>query len=448
MGAAGRAVEVVAGLAGALLSWAPFGVSLLRSLAEGGGARERVAAALRTWDPPPDGAPPPRPGGGSRTVFVIAGEPSGDRLAAAVAEALRRRNPGLRVRGYGGERLRAAGASLDEDLAADAVMGVSAVLRAAPRFVGLYARYLRVLDEQRPDAVLLVDYPGLNLRAARAARRRGIPVIWYVVPQIWAWAPWRARRVARAADEILAILPFERAFYASQGETCRYVGYPVFEDRDREGVDAPLALRLREGGRPVLAILPGSRRSEVEKNLPLLAAAAVRLRGRVPGLRPVVACAAPRLRASVDGALAEAGAAADVEILDGGAPTLLSVARAAACVSGTVTMECVHAGVPAVVVYGVGPFRLAILRRLVTVPRIAMANLLAGEDVFPERVGSSADADSLATDLEPLLVEGPRRAQVVASLSALRDRLRTPGTAERVAAVVEARMGEAAGRTA
>jgi lipid-A-disaccharide synthase len=314
-------------------------------------------------------------------------------------------------------------------------MGFFAVVRAAPRIVGLYARYLRILDEERPDAVLLVDYPGFNLRAAQAARRRGIPVIWYVVPQIWAWAPWRSRRVGRAATELCVVLPFERAFYADRGIAARFVGYPLFEALDRDPPDAALAARLREGGRPVLAILPGSRRQEIEGNLaPLLRAAGI-LRRRMPEVRPVIACAGPALRPLVDARVREAGF--DVEVLDGGARTLLAAARAALCVSGTITMECVHAGVPAVVVYRLSAPKRLLLPVVLTVPRFGLANLLAGKAVYPEHADPDGEAEAVAAELEERLRDGPAREACLREVAALRARVAVTGVPERVAAAVE-----------
>ncbi|MCK6479790.1 MAG: lipid-A-disaccharide synthase [Planctomycetes bacterium] len=443
MGAAGRAGEVARGVAGALLSFLPFGANLLRSLATAGAERRRVIEALARWDPPPPAPSPPGPPRGGR-LLVIAGEPSGDRIAAGAVAALLRRHPGVAVRGYGGARLAAAGARLDHDLAADAVMGVGAVLRSAPRFVGLYARLLRLLDGERPDALLLVDYPGFNLRAAEAARRRGIPVVWFVAPQIWAWAPWRAARIGRAATDLCVILPFERAFYADRGiPGARYVGYPVADAGDREPADGPLLGRLRSGPGPVLALLPGSRRQEVAGNLPAMLRAAALLRSRRPDLRPVLACAGPRLRPLVDAAVARA--ALPVEVLDGKARTLLEASRAALAVSGTVTMECLQAGVPTVVAYRVSALGRAAMPHLLTVPRFTLANLLAGEPIFPEHADPEGDVEAMAGELHALLDEGPERARVLSSVERIRARLSTTGTYERVAAVIEAHLPAAGG---
>jgi len=438
LGRTARAAEIAGTLGATLLSSVPFALSLGRSLFTARAERRRVTGALGRWDPPP----PPAAAAGAPLrgrLFVVAWEPSGDRIAAEAVEALRRRQPGIEVRGFGGRHMAAAGVRLDHDLAADAVMGFFAVVKAAPRIVSLYRAYLRILDEERPDAVLLVDYPGFNIRAAQAARRRGIPVVWFVVPQIWAWAPWRARRIARAATDLCVILPFERAFYADRGIPVRYVGYPLFEGLDREGTDAAVAARLREGGRPVLAVLPGSRRQEIEKNLaPLLRSVAI-LRKSMPEVRPVIACAGPRLRPRIDALVRESGL--DVEVLDGHARTLLSAARAAVCVSGTVTMECVHAGVPAVIVYRVSPVGRMFMPILLTIPWFGLANLLAGKVVYPEHSHPDRDAEAVAAELEERLRDGPVRAACLAEVGALRARVAVTGVTDRVAAVLEERMG-------
>ena len=440
MGRIARAFETAGTLAATLGAAIPFSLSLGRSLFTARAERRRVLEALRRWDGPPP--PPPDPPAGLRgRVFVVAGEPSGDRLAAGVVRALRRRDPGVEVRGFGGAELAAAGARLDHDLASDAVMGFFAVVAAAPRIVRLWNRYLRILDEERPDAVLLVDYPGFNIRAANAARARGIPVAWYVVPSAWAWAPWRARRIGRAATDPCVVLPFERAFYADRGIAVRYVGYPVFEALDAEGTDSALASRLREGGRPVLALLPGSRRQEIRKNLDPMLAALARLVRTTPDVRPVIACALPRLRPAIEEGVRASGLS--VEILDGNARTLLSVARAALCVSGTVTMECVHARVPAVVVYSVAPLNRALMPVILTAPWFGLANLLAAEVVQPEHANPAGEIDAIAREVEERLREGPARDACLAKVEALRARVATTGVADRVAAVLEARMGAA-----
>ncbi|MHC4822242.1 MAG: lipid-A-disaccharide synthase [Planctomycetota bacterium] len=433
----GRTFEVAAGLVAALFSWVPFLLNLVRSLFTIGAERRRVAAALGKWGAAPESPPKVDTADKPWTVFVIAGEASGDRLAASVVKRLKRRHKGVRVRGFGGPRMAEAGCELDEDLVSDAVMGVTAVLAQAPRFVSLFARYLRILDEERPDAVLMVDYPGFNFRAGSAARRRGVPVTWYVLPQIWAWAPWRAGRVAAAADHRLAILPFEPEFYADRGIETSFAGYPLFADRDREPVNGRLATLLHSAPGPLVAVLPGSRRKEVRDNLPGLLVILERLRERMPHLRAVIASASPKVHAVIEEMLPEG---ADVSVVDGGAHTVLSEARVALCVSGTVTMDCVHADVPAVVAYRIGALSRVLKPLLVTSPHIAMANLLAGEEIYPETHDPVGDADRMAAHLESCMRDGDERDRIVAATEKIRRRL----TEQHAASLVTAALAQSA----
>jgi len=445
MGAAGRALEVAGGVLSTAFSAIPFAANLVRSAFTAGSERRRVEAALARWDPPPPPRPPPV-GPRRGRVFVIAGEPSGDRIAAGAVAALLRAHPGVQVSGFGGPRLAAAGCRVDRDLVSDPVMGVVAVLRRAPGFVRAFAGYLRALDHLRPSAVLLVDYPGFNLRAAEAARARGIPVVWYVVPQIWAWAPWRARRIGRAASDLCVVLPFERAFYQDRGVASTFVGYPLFEDREREPVDGALRASLGEGGGPLLALLPGSRASEVRGNLPAMLRAFGRVRETLPDARAAIACAAPRLRPIVDRLVADAGQ--PVRVLDGGSRTLLDASGAALCVSGTVTMDCVDAGVPAVVLYRVGAPGRWLMPWFLTVPRFGLANLLAGREIFPEHSDPDGDVVAIAAEAVDRLRDGPERAAALAGVRELRERLAVAGCHERVAAILEGCLpAAAAGRS-
>jgi lipid-A-disaccharide synthase len=232
------------------------------------------------------------------------------------------------------------------------------------------------------------------------------------------------------------VLPFERAFYEARGIPARHVGYPLFEDRGREPVDPALLARLREGARPVLALLPGSRRQEIRCNLRAMLAAVASIRARLPEVRPVLACASPRLRPLVDAAVAACGF--PVEVLDGNSRTLLEAARAALCVSGTVTMDCVHAGVPGVIVYRVSGFGRLLMPVVLTVPRFGLANLLAGREIFPEHADPAGSVEAVAGELLERLRDGPAREEALRAVQDLRGRVATTGTHDRVAAVLEA----------
>ena len=388
--------------------------------------------------------PPPRPeepeasdpaGWAGKTVFVVAGEPSGDRLAARVVTALRARAPGILVRGYGGTALAAAGAALDRNLVDHAVVGFWAVVRSLPYWWGLCAEFLARLREEPPDVLLTVDFPGLNLRLARWARGRGVRAVHLVAPQTWAWAPWRSRRLARAADRLLVTFPFEPAVFRDAGVAATYVGHPLFE-RPLPPPRTPDALPLG----PLVELRPGSRRRDVRRQGPIVLDAAARVAERLPAARFLVRLASPRAaaewarirdkshkRARHDCAISETGEGDDREI------------AAAITTSGTSTAELAAALVPMVVFY-----RVSLLGRLgkallVTSPFIAMANLLAGREVVPERLVSRRGGGVLGDELAALLADPARWKAMRDALVPVRDRLAHEGVADRVARAVLAR---------
>ena len=277
----------------AAFAFIPFIPRLLRAAFTGRRDRERTLGSMRAGlatrpsDAPTVLARAPR-------ILLVAGEPSGDLHAADLAAAILRAAPGASIEGIGGPRMAAAGVRVATDLVSDPVMGVWPVVRQAPRFFALYRDQLLRFEEDPPDVVVGVDYPGLNLRLARAARRRGVPFVEYIAPQVWAWAPWRTRRLARDVTRVVCILPFEEGIFRAAGTQASYVGHPLFEHLAREPRDEAFRTKLREGlgGAPLVALLPGSLRAEVRGNLPVQIDAAVRIAAARPGARFVIPLAA------------------------------------------------------------------------------------------------------------------------------------------------------------
>ncbi len=362
------------------------------------------------------------------TVLLLAGEASGDQHAAGVARALRGQLPELRLIGLGGPRMAAQGVTLMEGLDRLAVMGFVEVLAHLRFFRGLERRVRTRLDAGEVDLVIAVDYPGFNLRIARHAHRRGIPVLYYIAPQVWAWKAKRARRLAEDADRVAVVLPFERAGLEAVGARVHFVGHPLLEE-------APPALdreRLAEGlgldpARPLLALLPGSRRQELERHVRPFLAAARRVTATRPEVQPVLA-RAPSLP---PGELEGLGVPVTPDTR-----ALLHHADAALIKSGTGTLEAALAGVPFVMAYRAHPLTWALARRLVRVPHVALANLLAGERVVPELLQGEVEPGRLAAALLPLLDRSaPERERVVGGLRRVREALGMPGASERVAAL-------------
>lgn len=425
-------------LLGGLFGFVPFIPRLLRAVVTGRRDRARMLALLRSGlDTPPVDAPPAARIGASRptTVFIVAGEPSGDLHAADLVRALRRAEPEVRIVALGGPRLLPLGVEFAGDLVSDPVMGVLPVLRRIPRFFRLYRDVLLRFETDPPDVFVGVDYPGLNTRLARAARRRGIATVAYIAPQVWAWAPWRSRALARAYDRIVAILPFEPAVFAAAGGEAAYVGHPLFENLTRRGVDEAVVARLREPlppGGVLVALLPGSRMSEVVANSALLLDAARRVAMARPDARFVVPLATERLRAAVAARFAELPF--DVTL----APPehsdeAMRAADAALAVSGTATLHLVHHRVPTVVCYRSSQSGLLLARVLLVSPWFALPNLLSGHEALREFLTASDDGTDLAAALLDVLPGGPGRAAALSALDEIARRLDAPGVADRAA---------------
>ncbi len=347
--------------------------------------------------------------------------------------ALRRRRDDLRLFGLGGPDLEAEGVDLLVGLDQLAVMGFVEVLRHARFFWRLEQRLVALMDAGEVDLVLAVDYPGLNMRLARRARERGIPVVYYIAPQVWAWKEHRAARLARDAERVAVILPFEADRLIAAGARATFVGHPLLErppvTLSEEELRRELGLLSGEvpGEGPLLALLPGSRTQELDRHFEVFAAAAKRLAMAHPGIRPVVA-AAPGLDPD---RLRGAGFPVTTRTRE-----LLTHARLALVKSGTSTLEAALADTPFVCAYRTHPLTFWLARRLVQVPHIALANLVAGEGIVPELLQGEVTASRLAAELETLLADGPVRAAQLAGLARVRSRLGEPGASAQVADMV------------
>ncbi|RMH01602.1 MAG: hypothetical protein D6702_10895 [Planctomycetota bacterium] len=424
--------ELAAAAAGLVLAPARHAAALV-----GAGRRRRAFLALGRDElpPPPDPAAPP--GRRLRRLVLSCGDLSGESHALRLLAALRRRHPGLETAGFGGRRLAAAGMEVWEPLADLNVMGFRDVAARLPLFLRAVGRFAADLAAEPPDAVVLIDYPGLNRHLLRIAGRAGVPVVDYIAPQLWAWAPWRIRDFRRA-DRLLTILPFEGPWYRARGARATYVGHPL-GDGLAEAAAAEAPPPELDPTRTWVGILPGSRRREVAENLPVLLTAAGRLARRRPDLGFVL----PHLRAELWPRIDALLAASPVEVVraPGCFHAVLPALRAAWVASGTALLEVAAHRVPPVLVYGLSSRLAAFLhRRALSVPWVGSLNLIAGRPLVPEHVGRSLDPATLAADLEARL-EGPVRERFLADLEPLLPRFAAGGAAARAAREVEAAAG-------
>ena len=367
-------------------------------------------------------------------MLILAGEASGDAHGARVALEIRRRWPTAEIVGLGGERMAFAGVRLMAGLDDLAVMGFAEVLRRLPFFRRLERRLVRMLREEPPDFVLPIDFPGLNLRIAARAAGLGIPVLYYIGPQVWAWRAGRAARLSRLADRIAVILPFEPQLYHRHGGRAVFVGHPLLDEEIRSDPEG-LARTLGVAGRPVLGLFPGSRAQEVRRHARPFTEVARELQRRAPRLSVVVS------RVSF---LPESAYGPFPFPTTGDGASLRALATAGLVKSGTGTLEAALAGMPFAVAYMTHPTTFFLARRLVRVRHVALANLVAGRRIVPEFIQRDVTPEAVANALEPLLDEtSPERRETVGHLKEVRAALGSPGATGRVVDLIEEVLREA-----
>ncbi|HSF18304.1 MAG TPA: lipid-A-disaccharide synthase [Vicinamibacteria bacterium] len=368
-------------------------------------------------------------------ILVSCGEASGDLYLSELLLELRRRLPALRAFGLGGERAKRAGTDLVVHLDEISVIGLVEVLRKLPALQRAMRLLLAQARARRPAAAILVDFSGFNLRLGKRLHALGIPILYYVSPQVWAWRRGRLSTIREIVDQMLVILPFEEAFYRDEGIEVRYVGHPLVDlvrsDLDRLSFCSGLGLKAE---RPIVMLLPGSRRSEVELHVPVLRRVVRLLGTRRPELQFIMS-RAPTVppRVLLD-ALAE-----DVDrvrLLDPRPADGLIHATAAVVASGTATIEAALSGTPMVVVYRVGRLSYALGRSFVRVPHFSMVNLVAGREVVPELIQDAMTPEAIATQLTRILDDGPARTDMMRGLDEVREKLGGGGASARAADAV------------
>jgi lipid-A-disaccharide synthase len=399
-------------------------------------------------------------------ILISAGEASGEMYGAQLIEALRRAaeqgpaelrsawtgeapvpTQGVPIQagqltffGAGGDRMRAAGCDLIIDAKDLAVVGITEIVSHLPKILGLYKKLIRAADDRRPALAVVIDSPAFNWRVARQMRKRGIPVVYYVCPQFWAWRQGRAKLVRKYVNKALVIFPFEEKFYRDHGVDATFVGHPLADlpapAITRKAYSAEHAL---DAAKPWITLMPGSRRKEVHMNLPTILEAANRLGPSYEFLLPVAQTLEPQfLKHLVETRFAashKSGARFGQET--GQAPSLrirlvpealpaLHHSRAGIVASGTATVEAALMGTPFVMVYRVSPLTYALGRPRIKVPHYAMVNLIGGEEVVPELVQHKFTAQNIVAELNKILPNGPPREKMMRGLASVREKLKQP----------------------
>ena len=372
----------------------------------------------------------------SARLLLSCGEASGDLYAGALTRELLAIDPSLSIAGLGGPQFAAAGGRLIDDYRELSVTGLTEWIPKLPRLLAARRRLVAAARSERPDALILIDFSGFNFRLAPAIKRLGVPVIYYISPQIWASRPGRLATIRAIADRVLVIFPFEAAMYVAGEVPVEFVGHPLIDLAKPSATRGSFLSGLGLApAAPTIAILPGSRRNEVSRILPDLAKAAGLIRRDVPDAQFLVA-RAPHLDDVLFGAVRANAAGARFTLVEGDTDTVLASADIALTASGTATVQAALHDTPMIVVYRMAPLSYQLARRVVRLDTIGMVNLIAGETIVPEFVQDAFTPEAVAREAISLLTDRDRAARMRAGLATVRSRLGGPGASRRAAQAI------------
>ncbi len=367
-----------------------------------------------------------------RSVVIVAGEASGDLHGANLVREMKALDPSLSFRGVGGRRLEGEGVGLVAQSSEMAVVGITEVFTKIRFILGVFSRLRKMLRKERPDLLVLIDYPDFNLRLAAAAKAAGVPVFYYISPQVWAWRKSRVHQIRRVVDRMAVILPFEKAFYADMGLTVHFVGHPLLDvvkrSQPREKSLADFGLQDKQ---PIVSLLPGSRDKEIRSLLPVMLSAAVLLKENYPEAQfilPLADTVDPRM---VDQIIRTYPL--PVTVVSGQIYDAVGLADVALVASGTATLETALLEIPMVIVYRISALTAAIGKRLIRLDHIGLVNIIAGKTLVPELIQEDVNALRLADEAMKILSDRKRYGDIRKGLAEIRNKLGKPGASCRAA---------------
>ena len=373
-------------------------------------------------------------------ILISAGEASGDIHAAAVTAAIKKIDSSAEVFGMGGDALRNAGGEVLFDIKDHGVMGFVEVLKKLPDLFKLRDDFEKVMDERKPDCLITVDYPGFNMKLAKLAHDKGIPVVSYIAPSAWAWHKSRAKKVAKIVDKVACIFPFEYDVYKEAGAPVEFVGHPLVDIvKPKMSQAEAMAFAGKEEGQKLILLMPGSRLMEIEKMLPTLLEAAKLIKKQLPEVSFVMPRAGTIPISLLEEKIKAYGL--EVKITEGNNYDLFSVADLALATSGTVTLEAALCGLGSVIVYKTNPVTYFIAKLVVNIPHIGLPNIVAAKSVLPELIQNDFTPAKVAQEALALL-ESERNAKMKEDLAYVKERLGKPGAVGRVAELVLKIAGE------
>jgi len=363
-------------------------------------------------------------------VAIVAGEASGDQHGANLVSAMQEKQPGISFYGIGGTALKQAGVDIVVDAAELTVVGITEVISKIPAILKGMGSVKRLLKRQKPDLLILIDFPDFNLHLAAVARKLRIPVLYYISPQLWAWRKGRVRKIKRRVDHMAVLLPFEAQFYRRHNVPVTFVGHPLL-DTCLPGAEQVLMRRTLE--KPVIGLLPGSRESEITKLLPAMLEAGDLLRRQLKQVTFIISQAHTVKRALLDAIIGDYPGWDAAEVAADGVEKVLARCDAVIAASGTVTLLAAMHAVPMVIIYKVSPLSSWLARALVRVPHVGLVNLVAGRRLVPELLQNEASGANIARTMAGMLQDAEKLNRLRYELIALRDALGQPGASARVA---------------
>lgn len=367
-----------------------------------------------------------------RKITIIAGEASGDIYGADLVREALLLDPSIRFFGIGGDRMRESGVETLVDSADMAVVGLVEVLKHFDVIASAFQKLKKILLNDRPDLLILIDYPGFNLRLAKVAKNNGVKVLYYISPQIWAWRQGRIRKIARLVDHMAVILPFEAPFYEKAGVPVSFVGHPMRDlvkvAMSREEAASSFGL---DPARKIVGLFPGSRRNEIDRLLPVIVESASLLKNRFPEIQFIVPLASTLAEGDLSPRFKDAGI--KVTITRERIHDMIRACDAVISVSGTVTLEIALVGTPMVIIYKLSPLTYQLAKRLVKVDNIGLCNIVAGEAVVKELIQDAANPETIEEEVRKILTDGAYAGRIREKLAAVRTRLGEGGASSNVA---------------
>ena len=368
----------------------------------------------------------------TKTIMIVAGEASGDLHGASLVREMLKTDPALNFYGIGGSKLEKMGVKLFANTSTMAVMGLTEVVSKLGSILKIMGMMKKSLDEYRPDLVILIDYPDFNLRLAKAAKKKGIKVFYYISPQVWAWRKNRINQIKKFVDKMAVILPFEVDTYAAKGFTVNYVGHPLLDlvKPHYSKQDSRKKISIAEN-KTTIALLPGSRLSEVTKLLPEMLRAAEILAQKIPGVQFVLPLA-DTLKEKNISAISKSSPV-KIKVITGLTYDIISSADLAIVASGTATLETALLGVPMIIVYKISTLSYFVGKLFIRIKNIGLVNIIAGKTIVPELIQGKANAQNIAAKAIGILTSVERKKEMINELAAIRAKLGKPGAAIRAA---------------